>query len=153
VLILDEATSSLDSITEQAIQDALATVMRGKTVLVVAHRLSTIANLDRILVFDAGRIVEDGTHAQLLAKRGAYFALWSRQSHGFLSDGLEAATDDASEVAALSAARDGRASQMPHGETGTRTIEARASAREQSPDTSGRDDKSLLPSFPELVES
>jgi ATP-binding cassette subfamily B protein len=95
VLILDEATSSLDSITEQAIQEALDAAMRGKTVLVVAHRLSTIAHLDRVLVFEGKRIVEDGTHAQLLAKRGAYHALWSRQSHGFLSDGLDEAADDA----------------------------------------------------------
>jgi ATP-binding cassette, subfamily B, bacterial len=154
VLILDEATSSLDSITEQAIQDALATVMRGKTVLVVAHRLSTIANLDRILVFDGGRIVEDGTHAELLAQRGAYFALWSRQSHGFLSDGLDIPTEDTRQVAARAAPREGRASPaLHHAENGTRAAEARASAREQNPDTTDRDAKSLLPTFPELVES
>jgi ATP-binding cassette subfamily B protein len=58
-------------------------------VLIIAHRLSTIANLDRILVFDQGRIVEDGSHAELLARRGAYFRLWSRQSHGFLPAGSE----------------------------------------------------------------
>ncbi|MBB5190758.1 ATP-binding cassette subfamily B protein [Silvimonas terrae] len=86
ILILDEATSSLDSVTEQAIQDTLDDVMRGKTVLVVAHRLSTIAHLDRILVFDNGRIVEDGSHTQLLARKGAYHRLWSKQSDGFLSD-------------------------------------------------------------------
>lgn len=86
ILILDEATSSLDSITERAIQEALDQVMRDKTVLVVAHRLSTIAHLDRILVFDRGRIVEDGSHAELLARRGAYHALWSRQSNGFLGE-------------------------------------------------------------------
>ncbi|MDB4990598.1 MAG: msbA6 [Myxococcaceae bacterium] len=83
ILILDEATSSLDSITERAIQEALDHVMRDKTVLVVAHRLSTIAHLDRILVFDQGRIVEDGSHSELLARRGAYWALWSNQSAGF----------------------------------------------------------------------
>jgi ATP-binding cassette subfamily B protein len=60
--------------------------MKGKTVLVVAHRLSTIAHLDRILVFDHGRIVEDGSHAELLAQQGAYYRLWSKQSDGFLSD-------------------------------------------------------------------
>ena len=87
VLILDEATSSLDSITERAIQDALDLEMTGKTVIVVAHRLSTIAHLDRILVFDQGRIVEDGTHAALLSKRGSYHRLWSMQSDGFLPDG------------------------------------------------------------------
>ena len=86
ILILDEATSSLDSITEKAIQETLDEAMRGKTVLVVAHRLSTIAHLDRILVFDKGRIVEDGSHTELLAQRGAYFRLWSRQSDGFLPE-------------------------------------------------------------------
>lgn len=86
ILILDEATSSLDSVTEQAIQETLEDVMQGKTVIVVAHRLSTIAHLDRILVFDEGRIVEDGPHAQLLANGGAYQRLWSRQAGGFLLD-------------------------------------------------------------------
>lgn len=89
ILILDEATSSLDSITEKAIQSTLEDVMQGRTVLVVAHRLSTIAHLDRILVFDAGRIVEDGSHAELLKRRGAYFQLWSRQSDGFLLESPE----------------------------------------------------------------
>ncbi|HEY9800291.1 MAG TPA: ABC transporter ATP-binding protein [Leptolyngbyaceae cyanobacterium] len=84
VLILDEATSSLDSITEKAIQDTLDLVMNGKTVIVVAHRLSTIAHLDRILVFDHGRIVEDGSHDQLLARGGAYYRLWKMQAGGFL---------------------------------------------------------------------
>jgi ATP-binding cassette subfamily B protein len=87
VLILDEATSSLDSITEMAIQSSLNQAMRGKTVIVVAHRLSTIAHLDRILVFDEGRIVEDGSPAELLARQGAYYRLWSRQAGGFLSEG------------------------------------------------------------------
>lgn len=86
ILILDEATSSLDSITEQAIQETLNDVMQGKTVIVVAHRLSTIAHLDRILVFDQGRIVEDGTHDELLAVGGSYHQLWSRQAGGFVLD-------------------------------------------------------------------
>ncbi|BAY14852.1 ABC transporter-like protein [Anabaenopsis circularis NIES-21] len=84
ILILDEATSSLDSITEKAIQDTLDLAMNGKTVIVVAHRLSTIAHLDRILVFDHGRIVEDGTHTKLLARGGAYYRLWKMQAGGFL---------------------------------------------------------------------
>ncbi|MBD2681369.1 MULTISPECIES: ABC transporter ATP-binding protein [Nostoc] len=84
ILILDEATSSLDSITEKAIQDTLDSAMDGKTVIVVAHRLSTIAHLDRILVFDQGQIIEDGTHAKLLARRGAYYRLWKMQAGGFL---------------------------------------------------------------------
>ncbi|MBD2452153.1 ABC transporter ATP-binding protein [Nostoc sp. FACHB-152] len=84
ILILDEATSSLDSITEKAIQDTLDIAMNGKTVIVVAHRLSTIAHLDRILVFNQGQIIEDGTHVKLLARRGAYFRLWEMQAGGFL---------------------------------------------------------------------
>jgi ATP-binding cassette subfamily B protein len=86
ILILDEATSSLDSLTEKAIQDSLEVIMKDKTVIVVAHRLSTIAHLDRILVFDQGRIVEDGSHRALLAKNGAYGRLWNRQVDGFIAD-------------------------------------------------------------------
>ncbi|MDZ8056292.1 MAG: ABC transporter ATP-binding protein [Aulosira sp. ZfuVER01] len=96
ILILDEATSSLDSITEKAIQDTLDLVMDEKTVIVVAHRLSTIAHLDRILVFDQGRIVEDGNHSQLLAQRGAYYRLWKMQAGGFLP--VEANNRDTSEL-------------------------------------------------------
>ncbi|MBK9131420.1 MAG: ABC transporter ATP-binding protein [Gammaproteobacteria bacterium] len=88
ILILDEATSALDSITEHAIQETLDTAMRGKTVIVVAHRLSTIAHLDRILVFDDGRIAEDGAHSDLLARGGAYYRLWSRQAGGFLPEAI-----------------------------------------------------------------
>lgn len=91
VLILDEATSSLDSVTELAIQRALDKAMLGKTVIVVAHRLSTVAHLDRILVFDGGVIVEDGSHEQLLALRGHYHRLWSRQADGFLPENADAA--------------------------------------------------------------
>jgi ATP-binding cassette subfamily B protein len=98
ILILDEATSSLDSVTEKAIQETLSELMRDRTVLVVAHRLSTIAHLDRILVFNAGRIVEDGSHAQLLAAGGLYETLWTRQAGGFLPDSRETAA----EVAGLS---------------------------------------------------
>ncbi|MDB6051169.1 MAG: Lipid export ATP-binding/permease protein MsbA [Pseudomonas sp.] len=80
ILVMDEATSSLDSITERFIQDKLDEIMASKTVLVVAHRLSTVAHLDRILVFDNGRVIEDGSHDQLLRLRGQYYRLWNRQS-------------------------------------------------------------------------
>ncbi len=79
ILVMDEATSSLDSITERFIQDKLDEIMEDKTVLVVAHRLSTVAHLDRILVFDKGRVVEDGNHHQLLRLGGQYAQLWNRQ--------------------------------------------------------------------------
>jgi ATP-binding cassette subfamily B protein len=84
VLVLDEATSALDSEVEAAIQAALDRVMEGKTVIAIAHRLSTIAAMDRIVVMEDGRIVEEGTHAQLLARRGLYARFWDRQSGGFL---------------------------------------------------------------------
>ncbi len=85
ILILDEATSALDSEVEAAIQENLNTLMQGKTVIAVAHRLSTIAAMDRLVVMDKGRIVEEGTHAQLVKKGGGiYAALWARQSGGFL---------------------------------------------------------------------
>ena len=85
ILILDEATSALDSEAELAIQQNLARMMEGRTTLAVAHRLSTIAAMDRLVVMDAGRIVEEGTHQQLLARGGLYAALWERQSGGFLA--------------------------------------------------------------------
>ncbi len=84
ILVLDEATSALDSEVEAQIQKALGQVMAGKTVLAIAHRLSTIARMDRIIVLDAGRIVEEGTHDELLAREGRYARFWARQSGGFL---------------------------------------------------------------------
>ncbi|WP_304620983.1 ABC transporter ATP-binding protein [Paracoccus sediminilitoris] len=85
ILILDEATSALDSEVEAAIQSRLDVLMQGKTVIAIAHRLSTIAAMDRLVVMDQGRIVEEGTHAQLLARGGIYARLWERQSGGFLA--------------------------------------------------------------------
>ena len=87
ILILDEATSALDSQVEAAIQESLDTLMAGKTVLAIAHRLSTIAALDRLVVIDCGRIIEQGTHAELVAHGGVYASLWARQSGGFLGGG------------------------------------------------------------------
>ena len=86
-MILDEATSALDSEVESAIQEGLNKVMENKTVLAIAHRLSTIAQMDRLLVLDNGKIVEQGTHQELLDKGGIYAKLWAHQTGGFL--GLE----------------------------------------------------------------
>lgn len=86
ILILDEATSQLDSVTENEIQDSLSDLMQGKTTLIIAHRLSTLLSMDRILVFDQGTIVEDGSHEELLEKGGLYKQLWEAQIGGFLLD-------------------------------------------------------------------
>jgi ATP-binding cassette subfamily B protein len=91
ILVLDEATSALDSEVEASIQEALERVMEGKTVLAIAHRLSTIARMDRIVVMDAGRIVEQGSHEELLAQNGLYARYWNRQSGGFIDTRTEAA--------------------------------------------------------------
>jgi ATP-binding cassette, subfamily B, multidrug efflux pump len=84
ILIMDEATSALDSEVEQAIQENLYRLMENKTVIAIAHRLSTIAALDRLIVMDNGKIVEDGSHSELIARGGIYARLWARQSGGFL---------------------------------------------------------------------
>jgi ATP-binding cassette subfamily B protein len=87
ILVLDEATSALDSESERLIQEALRNLMEGRTSIVVAHRLSTIASLDRIIVLSEGSIVEDGTHAELVKAEGEYAYLWSRQTGAYLTDG------------------------------------------------------------------
>ena len=89
ILLLDEATSALDSEVEAAIQESLDKMMEGKTVIAIAHRLSTIAAMDRLIVLDKGRIIEEGSHAELLEKHGLYAKLWAHQSGGFLSEHAE----------------------------------------------------------------
>jgi ATP-binding cassette subfamily B multidrug efflux pump len=91
ILVLDEATSALDSEVEAAIQQSLGTLIAGKTVIAIAHRLSTIARMDRLIVLDRGRIVEQGSHAELLRANGHYAALWRRQSGGFIDADMQAA--------------------------------------------------------------
>lgn len=86
VLILDEATSALDSVTEKLIQEGLHHLMENRTTIVIAHRLSTLSEMDRVLVFDQGQIIEDGTHTELLAKNGHYAKMWQMQAGGFLPE-------------------------------------------------------------------
>jgi ATP-binding cassette subfamily B protein len=86
IFFMDEATSSLDSVTERHIKDSIEELMRGRTAIVIAHRLSTISHLDRIVVFHQGEVVEDGTHAELLRHGGHYARLWSMQAGGFLPE-------------------------------------------------------------------
>jgi ATP-binding cassette subfamily B protein len=86
LLILDEATSALDSHSEALIQEALSELMEGQTAIVIAHRLSTVSGLDRIVVLEGGRVIEDGSHEDLLEREGVYAALWARQSGGFIAE-------------------------------------------------------------------
>uniref|UniRef100_UPI0013595608 ATP-binding cassette domain-containing protein n=1 Tax=Geminicoccus flavidas TaxID=2506407 RepID=UPI0013595608 len=88
ILILDEATSSLDSESEALVQDAMERLMEGRTAIIIAHRLSTVRAVDRILVFEGGRIVEDGSHDELMQRKdGVYRRLFERQAEGLIEEG------------------------------------------------------------------
>ena len=107
ILILDEATSSLDSNSEMLIQDALNTLMEGRTTIVIAHRLSTIQKMDRIIVIDQGKIIEQGSHQQLLENENSlYKKLWELQAGGFLEDTDEDEDEDSDSAEDLGASKD-----------------------------------------------
>ena len=112
ILVLDEATSALDSEVELAIQEELLDLMEGKTVIAIAHRLSTIARMDRLIVLEAGRVAEEGTHAELLRLGGHYDKLWRHQSGGFIANEVTpepaaAALEPAEEIRAAIVSRGG----------------------------------------------
>ena len=86
IMLLDEATSALDSEIEAVVQEQIYPLMENRTVIAIAHRLSTVMRMDRLIVLDQGQIIEDGTHQELLELNGLYARLWHRQSQGFLPD-------------------------------------------------------------------
>ncbi len=138
ILVLDEATSALDSEVELAIQDQLLGLMEGKTVIAIAHRLSTIARMDRLIVLEQGRVIEEGTHDELLRRGGHYATLWKHQSGGFLPHDLpddaaligESAdwrlADDAAPILEDGPLDDERAAEQPEPSTDDEPIAARA---------------------------
>ncbi len=117
ILVLDEATSALDSEVELAIQEQLLDLMQGKTVIAIAHRLSTIARMDRLIVLEQGRIVEQGTHAELLELGGHYAKLWSHQSGGFLAEDVAEPSSDDERVLEEGPMDEMRASERPEPDT------------------------------------
>jgi len=86
ILVLDEATSALDSVSEDLIQKSLHDLMKGRTVLAIAHRLSTLREMDRIVVIEKGNIIQSGTHQELVKEEGLYAELWAHQAEGFLTE-------------------------------------------------------------------